>query len=84
MDVQLASGQTSSAALAFNVPLTLDGKFGAGVVNYTNGSLVAELLTVNPDPSNNLHIRYDHESNATIAQFNGARIIFNFTYFTNA
>jgi len=84
VDVQLASGQTSNVALDFNVPLTLDGNYGAGVVNYTNGSLVAEPLTVNPDPVNKLYIRYAHQNNATIAQFTGSRIIFNFTYFTNA
>ena len=84
VDVQLASGQTSTTALDFNVPFTLDGNYGAGVVNYTNGTLVAEPLTVNPDPVNMLYIRYAHQNNATIAQFTGSRIIFNFTYFTNA
>jgi hypothetical protein len=84
VDVQLASGQTSTTALDFNVPFTLDGNYGAGVVNYTNGSLVAEPLTVNPDPVNMLYIRYAHQNNASIAHFTGARIIFNFTYFTNA
>jgi hypothetical protein len=84
VDVILASGQTSSSPLSFNLPLTSDGNYGAGVVNYTNGSLAAQPLTANPDVSSILYIRYSHGNNATIAQFTGARIIFNFTYFTNA
>jgi hypothetical protein len=84
VDVILASGQTSSSPLSFNLPLTSDGNYGAGVVNYTNGSLAAQPLTANPDVSSVLYIRYSHGNNATIAQFTGARIIFNFTYFTNA